>query len=183
MAIYNTSSDAANTAIRSFLTKVGEYYLEETFNTGSKKGKEIWNNIKANVFNNKCGYCGEHSSNLQIEHLIMFNKDQCGLHHPGNIIPCCAECNRRRKDANEYLNWENHLKQICTERNEVHKFAERKAIILEHMQSGIYKYPDLTNEEQKAISIIANSLYENVKTEHEKGLDLYKELQKAFITK
>lgn len=27
MAIYNTPSDAANTAVRSFLTSVGEHYL------------------------------------------------------------------------------------------------------------------------------------------------------------
>ena len=37
MAIYNTASDYANTAIRAFLTKVGEYYLDK-FNTGSGKG-------------------------------------------------------------------------------------------------------------------------------------------------
>ena len=35
MAIYNTASDAANTAVRAFLTKVGEFYLGRTFNTGT----------------------------------------------------------------------------------------------------------------------------------------------------
>ena len=41
MAVYNTDSDSANTAVRAFLTKVGEYYLNETFNTTSSKKKHI----------------------------------------------------------------------------------------------------------------------------------------------
>ena len=46
MAIYNTGSDAANTMVRAFLTKIGESYLNHSFNTGSGKGKEIWCEIK-----------------------------------------------------------------------------------------------------------------------------------------
>ena len=53
MTTYNTSSDAANTMIRAFLTKVGETYLGRSFNTGSGKGKEIWSRIKADTFDNK----------------------------------------------------------------------------------------------------------------------------------
>lgn len=45
MAVYNTPSDAANTAVRAFLTAVGELYYEESFNTGSGKGKEVWQPI------------------------------------------------------------------------------------------------------------------------------------------
>lgn len=41
MAVYNTSSDSANTAVRAFLTKVGEYYWGKSFNTGSGKSKKI----------------------------------------------------------------------------------------------------------------------------------------------
>ena len=44
MAIYNTGSDSANTMVRAFLTKIGESYLNHSFNTGSGKGKEIWRN-------------------------------------------------------------------------------------------------------------------------------------------
>ena len=45
MAIYNTGSDSANTMVRAFLTKIGESYLNHSFNTGSGKGKEIWKNF------------------------------------------------------------------------------------------------------------------------------------------
>ena len=45
MALYNTTLDAANTAVRAFLTRVGEYYLGHSFNTGSGKGKLIWDTI------------------------------------------------------------------------------------------------------------------------------------------
>ena len=37
MAIYNTSSNAANTMVRAFLTKIVESYLNYSFNTGSEK--------------------------------------------------------------------------------------------------------------------------------------------------
>ena len=46
MAIYNLGSDSANTMVRAFQTKIGESYLNHSFNTGSGKGKEIWQNIK-----------------------------------------------------------------------------------------------------------------------------------------
>lgn len=42
MSIYNTASDASNTAVRAFLTKLGEYYLERSFNTSSGQGKQDW---------------------------------------------------------------------------------------------------------------------------------------------
>ena len=69
MAIYNTGSDSANTMVRAFLTKIGELYLNHSFNTGSGKGKEIWRNIK-HKFENKCAFCGEEFSELTIEHLL-----------------------------------------------------------------------------------------------------------------
>ena len=111
MATYNTSSDAANTMIRAFLTKVGESYLEHSFNTGSGKGKEIWTKIKRETFENKCAFCGESSENLTIEHLVMFNREQCGLHHPGNIVPCCKPCNKRQRhqDTKQYYDWMEHM--------------------------------------------------------------------------
>jgi hypothetical protein len=48
MAIYNTSFDAANTAIRAFLTRVVEYYLGRSFNTGDGKAKaeKLFKNVQ-----------------------------------------------------------------------------------------------------------------------------------------
>ena len=93
MAIYNTGSDAANTMVRAFLTKIGESYLNHSFNTGSGKGKEIWREIK-NKFESKCAFCGKEFNELTIEHLIMFNRKECGLHHSGNVVPSCKSCNK-----------------------------------------------------------------------------------------
>ena len=94
MTTYNTSSDSANTMIRAFLTKIGEEYLG-LLNTGSRKGKEIGTRIKDKTFNKKCAFCGSLSDILTMEHLIMFNGAQCGLHNLGNIVPCCKSCNKR----------------------------------------------------------------------------------------
>lgn len=134
MAVYNTSSDSANTAIRAFLTKVGEYYWGKSFNTGSGNSKKIFEQIKNEVFEGKCAYCGVQANKLQIEHLIMFNRTQYGLHHPGNIVPACQSCNKRRRDdSSNYLNWEDHLEQICRENDDLNSFFERKKRIQTHV--------------------------------------------------
>ncbi len=180
MAVYNTSSDAANTAVRAFLTRVGEYYLGHSFNTGSGKGKQIWEAIRDSDFESCCAYCGEESKSLQIEHLLMFNRTEYGLHHPGNVVPCCKFCNKReRNDDSTYSNWEDHLKKICEARSEGSLFITRKSKIYSNIKK--YNYPDLTTNENHAIRVIANSLYENIKMESEKSLTLYKQLDEAFV--
>ena len=108
MTTYNTGSDSANTSVRAFLTKIGEYYLGRTFNTASGQGKADWTRIKELVFNSKCAYCDIELERPTIEHLIMFNRTECGLHHPGNIVPCCRECNKReRTEDGGYQSWQN----------------------------------------------------------------------------
>lgn len=49
------------------------------------------------------------------------------------------------------------------------------------MYHGDYKYPNLSEAEKKAILVIANSLYTNVKTEIKKSLSMYEQLQQAFL--
>ncbi|TKF15904.1 HNH endonuclease [Enterovibrio norvegicus] len=179
MAVYNTPSDSANTAVRAFLTKVGEFYLGSSFNTGSGKGKVVWCQIKDVNFKSSCAYCGDNSNSLQIEHLLMFNRSEYGLHHPGNIVPCCKGCNKRARRADKsYCNWEEHLNDICERTGQLSQFSARKTVIDTHIQN--YKYPQLTPSEKHAIRVIANSLYENIKIESEKSLTLYKELDVAF---
>ncbi|MBC8321592.1 MAG: HNH endonuclease [Bacteroidetes bacterium] len=179
MAIYNTPAVAANIAVRVFLTKVGESYLCRSFNTGSGKGKADWERIRDVVFEGKCAYCGESGQSLQIEHLLMFRKEY-GLHHPGNIVPCCKSCNKReRKEDKSYTNWLEHLKTVCNRRDEEHYFIDRKQKIEKSMSDE--GYPNLDEKKQHAIRVIANSLYENIKSELTKSLKLYKQLDKAFV--
>jgi len=180
MAIYNTASDAANTAVRAFLTKVGEFYLGRSFNTGSGKGKADWERIRDSVFNGQCAYCGVSGQSLQIEHLLMFNRTEYGLHHPGNIVPCCKACNKReRKEDKSYTNWQEHLEAVCNRQGESALAESRKQKIENSISDE--GYPDLDDKEQHAIRVIANSLYENIKSESNKSLELYKQLDEAFV--
>lgn len=103
MALYNTYADAANTAVRAFLTEIGEYYWGKSFNTSSGKAKKDWETIRDQIFSGECAYCGKSDSKLQMEHLIMFNRTEFGLHHPGNIVPSCKECNSRSKKWTEHI--------------------------------------------------------------------------------
>lgn len=180
MAVYNTTSDSANTAVRAFLTKVGEYYLGHGFNTASGKGKKLWLTIRDEDFDGQCAYCGTSDEKLQIEHVLMFNRSEFGLHHPGNTVPCCKACNKRERDENkQFCGWEAHLKQVCVRTSQLHMFEQRKQQILAHFER--YQYPKLTVNEQHAIRVIANSLYENTKLEANKSLELYKQLDEAFV--
>jgi hypothetical protein len=184
MAVYNTSSDSANTAVRAFLTKVGEYYFGKTYNTTSGKSKKIYERIRDEIFASKCAYCGTGSTKLQTEHIVMFNREQFGLHHPGNTIPTCPSCNKRRRgEDGKYLEWKDHLEIICRENNDLDSFFKRRDKIKAHIDNGEFKYPILNEAEQHAIRVIANSLYENIKTEGEKSLKMYEELDKAFVKK
>lgn len=180
MTTYNTASDAANTAVRAFLTKVGEFYLGRSFNTASGRGKADWLRIRDEVFARKCAYCGEKPDKLQIEHLLMFNRTEYGLHHPGNIVPSCDSCNKRkRNDDRSFATWEEQLAWVCNERNQMTEFEKRFQAIKQSMENE--GYPKLNENERHAIRVIASSLYENIKGESVKSLELYKHLDAAFV--
>lgn len=182
MTTYNTQFDAANTAVRAFLTRIGEYYLKRSFNTAGKGiAKNDWIKIKDEIFEGKCAYCGKSSEKLQMDHLIMMNRTEYGLHHPGNIVPACSKCNTRSKnDRKLYNNWEDHLLFICERENEKQLFAERWKKIKNHINDGEFAYPNLSAKERKAIRIIAEHIYSNIKAEFEKSLELYKTLDESF---
>lgn len=182
MAIYNTASDAANTAVRAYLTKVGEFYLGNSFNTSTGKALIVWQKIQKDVFAGCCAYCGEGAEKMTIEHLIMFNRTDFGLHHPGNIVPVCRVCNQTRRAQNgRYPSWEEQLRQRCEATNTMASFLVRKQRILDHHTKGEFAYPKLTKEESSAIKVIAESIYRSVQMEIEKGLGLYKRLDAEFV--
>lgn len=182
MAIYNTDSDAANTAVRAYLTKVGEFYLGSSFNTSTGKAKAVWQRIQKDVFGGCCAYCGQAAEKMTIEHLIMFNRTDFGLHHPGNIVPVCRECNQSRRAQNgRYPTWEEQLQQRCQATNSMAFHEERKRKIVAHHTGGEFAYPQLTKEESSAIKVIAESIYRSVQMEIEKGLGLYKRLDAEFV--
>ncbi|MBE0427393.1 MAG: HNH endonuclease [Nitrospirae bacterium] len=184
MAIHNTAADAANTAVRAFLTEVGEKYWGKIFNTGTGSGKAIWNKIKNEIFGGCCCYCGKRPDKLQLEYLIMFNREEYGLHHPGNIVPCCTDCNKRKKDNNgRHVSWEENLRIICTESGQEGSFEQRRKNIMKHHTEGEYAYPPLTDNENHSIRVMAESLYSSIKTEIEKSLILYAKLTEAFVVK
>lgn len=86
---------------------------------------------------------------------------------------------RERLENKQYCHWEQHLLKVCERRNELELFEFRKMKILANFEK--YKYPKLNETERHAIRVIANSLYENIKIESEKPLNMYKQLDEAFV--
>lgn len=182
MASHNTGSDSANTNVRAFLTKIGSHYLGRGFNHSSGKAKLHWRKIVEETFDSECAYCGvsEKKVKLTMEHLVMFNRTECGLHHPGNVVPCCIPCNKRARDnKNNYVDWEQHLKNICLRNND--DYQKRKKIIKKHIRKE--KYPNLSENEISALKAIANHLYSSTQGELEKAFSLFTNIDETIVNK
>ena len=96
----------------------------------------------------------------------MFNRTECGLHHPRNIVPSCKSCNKRTRDreSKAYFSWEEHLKTKCNSSKEL-KFSS-------HINSE--NYTNLTLDEKNALKAVADDLYERISNELSKSIDLFK---------
>ena len=180
MASHYTASDAANHAVRAFLTKVGEHYLARGFNTGSGWGLRKWEEIRDVRFNCTCCYCGETKTQLTKEHLISMSREEYGLHHPGNIAPSCSACNLRKSVDGVYPDWKAHLRAICSSRGEQEEYQARYQRLQEHIKRE--QYPELSTEARQAIKVIADTLYSNTRQELERSTNLYRELDEAFVS-
>ena len=171
---------ARNLIVRSFLREVGKVPNEPYFDHSSKKGKKVWDRIKKR-FNQKCAYCGKRDDELEMEHLIMLNRQQGGLHHPGNVVPACKECNKREKDdANErYLDWEKHLNNIKkSDRGSNIDVATQINNIKDHMKCE--NYPYIGEVTQKSIIKLAECLYKEVMVLQEGYIKKAEELSKTI---
>ena len=130
----------------------------------------------------RCAYCGisEEDAKLTMEHLIMFNRTECGLHHPGNVVPCCSPCNKReRGNDKNFVGWEDHLKFIC--KNDKEKLQERKKTILNHIRNE--KYPKLSENEVSALKAIAKHLYTSTQSELDKAFSLFINIDETIVNK
>tara|TARA_B100000787_G_C16180779_1_gene291678 strand:+ start:197 stop:748 length:552 start_codon:yes stop_codon:yes gene_type:complete len=182
MASHNTGSDSANTNVRAFLTKIGAHYLGRSFNHSAGSAKRHWRKIVEETFNSKCAYCGisETKVKLTMEHLIMFNRTECGLHHPGNVVPCCTPCNKREKNKEKkFVGWEKHLKFICQDNKE--NIQKRKKTITQHIKNE--KYPKLSENEISALKAIAKHLYSSTQGELDKAFLLFTDIDKTIVNK
>ncbi|MES2299381.1 MAG: HNH endonuclease [Pseudomonadota bacterium] len=103
-------ASVGNSTVRSLLRLVGQKYDESRgFDRFGKNLKSDMDRI-VTFFDGNCCYCGEvlSSANLEKDHLIPINMDQCGLHAWGNVVPCCAKCN----DEKHGTPWEVYCKGV-----------------------------------------------------------------------
>ena len=57
---------------------------------------EEWEGIKAR-YGNRCAYCLTGNVKLTMDHVVPLKKDGTGgRHEPGNVVPACNSCNRRK---------------------------------------------------------------------------------------
>ena len=149
-------SDAANAAIRAVLTALGEEYHathpSKVFGP-TRFGKKLWGEIKAG-FKNRCAYCDRRFGKLlkaQQDHLVPINKDACGLHHPGNVVPCCRACQDREFPLQP---WDRHLRNRWPNPRTL---AQRQRFIESHV--AIWGYPKMKRALRRDLSEHMNVLY------------------------
>lgn len=182
MPYRDTAFSAANTMVRAFLKKIGEEYLGQQFNTIGGTGTASWLRIRDDVFGGKCAYCEELSADLTVEYLIGFNRQDCGLHHPGNTVPSCRSCKKRGYNRNEErrFTWLEQLEHICNEQQRgCTSFEERKTKILKHIEDE--GYPKLTPNELSALNALVESLYQRVFEELDRSVELFRILDQSLI--
>lgn len=163
MADLSVPQQIANYAVRNVLTNAG--YILWSQGGKSKVHEYILKDIKAEYldiwkntldrFNFLCVYCGKGlDGKPEREHLIMMNQFQCGLEHPGNIVPCCASCNKRHQT----VDWANHLKEKC--HGDKNDYDVRYEKIMDHIK--FYGFTFFSEEELVEKSKFLQGLYRNV---------------------
>lgn len=141
-------SDISNFALRAFLTRVGHRYDElrelEPFKPTARQWAEVMD-----FFGGSCAYCGSRlvTQETTKDHLVPLNKSSLGLHAWGNVVACCARCNRA-KHSREWLVF---LDEVASES----EYADREARILQFQRH--YQY-----DPGFALQGIAQNLYQDV---------------------
>ena len=177
-------SDAANTAVRYMLRKAGSLHLPSMYDTTRSWGKEAWDDIVSNTFAGRCAYCGRVGQALQVEHLLMTNRTQVGIHHPGNTVPTCKPCNtrsRKKGSQTEYDTWDEHLQKVCNDRNDREMYDERRNKILHHMNESQYKLPMNNDAAISAVKMMTGHLYTDIAEQCKRAVSRYEELLRTFV--
>jgi 5-methylcytosine-specific restriction endonuclease McrA len=141
-------SDISNNAIRIFLQKVGKFYDTARNQTPFGPTKDQKREL-LDFFSNKCCYCGMaiDEASLSQDHLVPLNKANLGLHAWGNVVPCCIDCNNKKRQKS----WQEYLESIAKGK----ELSSRKAKIQSFVKTKKYD-PKLD------LHGIANNLYEDV---------------------
>lgn len=162
---------AAASAVKAFLAEVASVYLGKVYDPKTDALSKKWWAVAQEHFGNRCVYCNTPQENLKrnvkmtMEHLIEENQWQCGLHHPGNTVPACSDCNGSRDKAKDgsRLMWEQHLENLGRKKGYTSSTIEarRKAIQSFIDTSG---YPIITPEEMRYLQATAQALYQDILT-------------------
>jgi hypothetical protein len=123
-----TKSDIANSAIRIFFQRVGEFYDEkrgfEKLVPTKKQKRQL-----LNEFDSECCYCGApiDEKTMSQDHLVPMNKASLGLHAWGNVVPCCQKCNneKQQRDWAEFLRSKSSDSEHRKRRKKIADFVKR----------------------------------------------------------
>jgi len=183
MASNYGAADASNTAVRAFLWKAGAKVWGSNFNVKSTSGSRIWEEIRYEVFKDMCAYCGVigEEKELTIDHLDMINREQVGIHHPGNVAPCCRKCQTRKMTGEGREGWVEVLQRRCKETDTLAEFEARKDRITDHMYRGKYAMPVLGEGTLSALRLICERLYSSTSREVNDSVRLYDSILDSFV--
>ena len=72
----------------------------------SDEEEKIW---KSFFSENKCAYCGRKATHLDHLHPLIIDKKPTGYGtEPGNLVPCCGECNQPKGN----MSWKEYMEKL-----------------------------------------------------------------------
>jgi 5-methylcytosine-specific restriction endonuclease McrA len=84
-------------------TEQGKAVKKQIQTRKRNRKQEIYSNLSPEEwkcilksFDSRCAYCGS-NKDIQQDHIIPISRG--GEHAPWNVIPCCSDCNRRKKNS------------------------------------------------------------------------------------
>ena len=141
-------ADAANIYVRNLLCEISEML-------GGFSEKDLKRTSK--FFDNKCPYTGKNltKKNSVLDHIEPHNREYCGLHLYGNVIPCLKKANATKSNKG-FENFINSMDEISKEEKQKRINKIREFIT----QSNYLTIKQSINSEIKAI---LESEYQNIK--------------------
>jgi hypothetical protein len=152
-------ADVPNRTVRLFLERVGKQY---DLNRGHHPPYTDLTPELIDRFGGRCAYCGEPppSNGLREEHLVPINRESCGLHAWGNVVPACNECNKVKR----HHPWQDHPRLDAGRRAAIEAFIAEYGYNpnVTELRAVLANLYDLVDEQTRALvqfAIVASQPY------------------------
>ena len=178
MSGIKTNSSLKNDFVRWILSEISKLVSESNESIPMPKPQKHKEYV-LQEFKNKCPYTGKPLSmdDIELDHIIPFNKDYCGLHLRGNLVATSSETNNEKKSQN----YKNFIKSFPgNAQNRIKKIqAYMKANGYDEDLFDSLRIQDFVNDQYKKFEQYLDEVMKALTKEMERINNQLKQPQKA----